>query len=180
MSKKFIISIDDVQEFLSTTVGLVWDKKIVSNHSVSHAMVLEDLTLQNGDPVTIRTVDLNGERQLVNIGVTPLSFATYVESFDYSDIDALIEFVVEDDFSDQWINFLAKKYGEEYGSYATGLCEEQRRLIIEESAEKLEEVKLIEKMIWDNHKKGMKNCSDTQNKINSAVQNANNSNLKNK
>lgn len=177
MSDKFKISIDDVQEFLSTTVGLVWDKKIVSNHSISHAMVLEDLTLPNGDPVTIRTVDLNGERKLVNIGVTPLSFATYIEELDCLDIDALIEFAIEDDFSDQWINFLAKKYGKEYGSYATGLCEEQRSLIVDESAEKLEEVKLIKQMILDNLKEEMGKYRNIQNKINSAIQNANNSNL---
>jgi hypothetical protein len=75
-------------------------------------MVLEDLTLPNGDPVSIKTVDCNGERKFVNIGVTPLSFATYIEELDCLDIDALFEFAIEDDFSDQWINFLAKKYGE--------------------------------------------------------------------
>ena len=117
MGEKFKVSVDDVQAFLRSG-GLKWDKTIITDRGKIPATRLKDLALDHGNPVAIPTIDRSNNLNSINIAVNPISFVTYVESFDYSDIDAVIEFVVENDFSNQWINFLVKRYGKDYQEYA--------------------------------------------------------------
>ena len=120
MSEKFIISIDDVQEFLATKKGLKWDKNIVVDASKTPANNIEDLAVINEIPVCIQIVRpaRREENYIIHIGVTPVSFKIYKQDFGYSDVDSVVTFDVSSDLSEEWNIFLVQKYGDDYINYS--------------------------------------------------------------
>ena len=128
MSEKFKITIDDVQAFLKTG-GLMWDKTIITEQGKVPASKLKDISSQS-NPVAIHAIDRSNNLVDMNISVDPISFLTYVQTFDPFDIDAVIEYEVENDLTNQWIKFLVDKYGKEYQDFAVKFCESRKRLLV--------------------------------------------------
>ncbi len=152
MSDKFKISIDDVQDFLSKVAGLKWDKTVLTEQGRIPATKLGDLKFKNNNPVAIRTIDRSNNPNIINIAASPIYFATYVESFDYSDIDDVIEFAVEHDLSDLWIKFLVKKYGKDYQEYAEKFCQHEKNRIVLDTYAKVKRLDAEKRAILDEHK----------------------------
>ena len=162
MSDKFKISIDDVQEFLSKVAGLKWDKTIFTEQGRIPATKLGDLKFKNNNPVAIRTIDRSNNPNIINIAVSPIYFATYVESFDYSDIDAVIEFAVEHDLSDLWIKFLVKKYGKDYQEYAEKFCQHEKNRLVVDTYSKVEALDSRKRAILEEHKSQLQKYANVE------------------
>lgn len=164
MNEDFKISINDVQDFLRSG-GLKWDKTILTDEGKAQATRLKDLALKRNDPVAIPTIDRSGNPNIMNIAVNPISFITYRESFDYSDIDAVLEFVVENDFSEQFIKFLVKKYGKTYQDYAEKFCKREKSRLVLDTYEKVERLDAQKREILKTYEAELKKYNNVENLI---------------
>ena len=154
MSEKFKVSVDDVQAFLKTG-GLKWDKTIVTKEGKVPAKRLNDLALKNNTPVDIRTIDRSNNPTSLNIAVSPIHFATYVSTFDYSDIDAVLDYIVEQDYSKEWINYLLSTYGKDYRDYVSKLCKHEKNLLVLNTHKKIEDLNARKKAVLKEHEENL-------------------------
>lgn len=162
MNDKFKISIDDVQEFLKTVVKLRWDKTIITPQGRVPATKLSDLAFNGSTPATLRVLDIKNNPITIYVGATPISFETYSESFDYSDIDALLDYVVEYNLSDLWIKFLVKKHGSNYQNYADKFCKHEKNLLTLKTYDQIEKLDSAKRAILKAHESKLKKYSDIE------------------
>ena len=115
--------------------------------------------------MAIHAIDRSNNLVDMNIAVDPISFLTYVQTFDYSDIDEVIEYDVDNNFSNQWINFLVDKYGKEYQDFAVEFCESRKRLLVLRTDGYLSVLEAEKQRLLDKREEELAKYNDAENFI---------------
>ena len=107
------ITVEDIYAFLKLN-GYVWDKKIVKN---CYLGIVEDAKICAFDRDPMVVLDYEGKDTTYNYLVAGNHyFKVMEEDCGFGSIDK--ELIVTENLSEKWINFLSKKYGNEYNAVA--------------------------------------------------------------
>ena len=161
----------DVQQFLKTH-GFYWNGTIKSDNGDIVPRDLKDLDLYFNRPASINvSYILNNTKKYSSmyISVTPLSFKTYDLSFDYSDIDAVVDYITDVDMSNDWIIFLTQKYGETYQRYVADVCKNKRNNLTINTHKQIEDLKIKRKQIIDKHTEEIAQIESIENLVASNI-----------
>ena len=124
MNNNFNITLDDVKDFLST-LGYAWNGAIILNGGCGCAEDLSDFN-NNREMLTSMRLHTPEGAMIKDVMITGISFTFYNKSLDHSDIDATMEYEVEKDHTEQWIQFLLQRYGNNYRNYVKKLCKRMK------------------------------------------------------
>ncbi|MFQ6724163.1 MAG: hypothetical protein ACLRFE_02385 [Clostridia bacterium] len=145
MNNSINITLDDVKDFLSA-VGHTWNGNVIINDETTKATSLNDFKYAR----TLTAMKLHNnqdEKEIKDVVITPTSFIFYQQTFDHSDIDATFEYEVETDYTELWVKFLLKKYGNNYKDYVKKLCKIMRQQEVNKAKYEFDRIKEIKKDI---------------------------------
>ena len=148
------LPLSDVKDFLQT-LGYKWNGEIVKNGELTTATNLKDFA----EDRYLTSLQLHSKNLLIpelkDVIITPTSFTFYNQTIG-SDIDALIEYEIDKDYTEQWVVYLAKKYGKSYQDYVKKLCKKMKNESFTRAKNELDKITDLKKGILNSLKQKLK------------------------
>lgn len=158
------ITLDDIKQFLQT-IGYTWENEAFINSNWKTATDICDLDIHKEALTTLKLYQ-NGNPICSEVAINPISFTFYKQSFNHSDIDYTVNYVVEIDYSEQWIKFLLQTYGKDYRNYVNKLCRKMRNDAVNTAKYEFDKIKIIKKDLLNKLKVKLKYYQKLENIVN--------------
>ena len=141
MDNTFNMTLDDVKDFLSI-LGYSWNGAIIKDNRTINVDKFENYSNDFKNIVPIK-LSYNDEKPVKDIKITPTSFEFYLKSIDLDDIDAVWEYEVDTDYTEQWVKFLLNTYGEDYKNYVKKYCKSTKQIEVNKAKHEFDKIKEI-------------------------------------
>ena len=158
------ITLDDVKQFLQT-IGYTWENEAFINNKWQAVTDICDLDMNRDVPTTLKLYQ-NGNPVCNEVAINPISFTFYKQSFNHSDIDYIVNYEVETDYTEQWIKFLLQTYGKDYRNYVNRLCKKMRNDAVNTAKYEFDKIAIIKKDLLNKLKVKLKYCQKLEDLVN--------------